>query len=191
MLSIGMKKTIRFSILLITCLLFGTSTFAELFRPDPIALKYARAAAKRLSLVDINKILISASMQNCMQRLTIEAKKHDRSRRSIESAVWVIENGVDSYSCFFWDESLRVTNGYNWDGFLPRNTIFSLHTHPKSSGGPRPSESDYNFSKGLGIIGTIFSLQHKIISAYYPGKKKYLRVMKPNAFKYEFSRYYK
>jgi hypothetical protein len=123
-----------------------------------------------------------------MDSLVSEAKKHDRGRRGMESAAWIIENNDNFYSCHFWPDSSRVRNGYDWDGFIPRQTVFSIHTHPKTSGGPRPSAADYDFNKSLGMIGLILSYQGKVISANYPGSKKYPRVIKSSEFRNYFMR---
>lgn len=158
------------------------------FTPDPVALSFSRAAAKRLTLANIREILLHPTMKNCMNRLVNEAKKHDRGRRGLESAAWVIEHNENFYSCHFWPDSLRVRNGYDWDGFIPRQTVFSIHTHPKTSGGPRPSAADFDFNKSLGMIGLILSYQQKVISANYPGSKKYPRVIKSGEFRKVFNR---
>lgn len=174
----------------IISLMAVNSVLAFYSNTDPIALSYARAASKELSLQDISSILTHPTLQSCMQQLVSEAKMHDRNSKGLESAVWIIRNSENSYSCHFWSESLRVSGGFDWDGFLPRQTVFFIHTHPKKSAGPLPSQSDFKFNKNLGMIGLILSFKKKVISVNYPGSRRYPLVMKSRAFKRAFSHYY-
>ena len=169
---------------LITFLSLLTSlTWAQ---TDVRALEFARSAAKTLTTTDINQILLQPSLRDCLRELAAQAKYFDRRNQLKEIAAWVIQE-EEGYSCEFWDESLRVLNGYNWDGHLPRNTVFSIHTHPAKSDGIRPSETDIAFNTSLGVIGLILSYKRQKISANYPGSDEY-----PVVFSYnEFRRYLK
>ncbi|MFT6068069.1 MAG: hypothetical protein ACJAT2_002147 [Bacteriovoracaceae bacterium] len=171
-------------------LILGQGVLADSFEIDAEALSHAREAAKELAPEDLKEIILHPSMANCMERLVSEAKKHDRKGRGLESAVWVIKADDNTYSCHFWEEELRVPGGFDWDGYLPSQTIFSIHTHPKKSGGPRPSESDFEFNKGLGIIGVILSFNRKMLSVNYPGEKSYPTIIKSKTFRSEFKEYY-